>query len=81
MVRKNKQPRKKYIAIVKIKNNSDGSAYCVKYRFDDLLKFTGFLDSKYNGWKWFNVFANRGNNKGAQIGSFTNKNRPGAMHI
>lgn len=76
MVRKNKNGIKRYLAIVKINNNSDGSAYCVKYKFDNLLKFTQFLDRNWKDWKWFNVFSNKGNNKGKQIGSFTNKNKP-----
>jgi hypothetical protein len=38
---------KKYKAIVKIKNNPDGTAFCVKYKFNDLLKFTNFLDSSW----------------------------------
>lgn len=67
---------KKYVAIVKIKNNTDGTAYCVKYRFDDLLKFTEFLDKKWSEWKWYNVFSNSGNNKGKQIANFTSKKRP-----
>lgn len=67
---------KRYIAIVKISNNPDGKAYCVKYRFDDLLKFTSFLDVKWKGWKWFNLYSNRNENKGIQIASFTNRNRP-----
>jgi len=67
---------KKYIAIVKIKNNKDGSAKCVKYRFDNLLKFTEFLDLKWSEWKWYNVFSNRGNNKKTQIANYTNRKRP-----
>ena len=67
---------KKYKAIVKIKNNPDGTAYCVKYRFDDLLKFTKFLDSSWSEWKWFNVFSNKDENKNQQLGSFTKNNKP-----
>ena len=67
---------KRYTAIAKINNNSDGSAYCVKYRFDDLLKFTKFLDEKWPEWKWYNVYSNLGINEGKQIGNFTNVNRP-----
>lgn len=67
---------KRYIAIIKIRNNPDGTAYCVKYRFNDLMKFTEFLDRNWAEWKWFNVFSNRGNNKGMQVASFTNKKRP-----
>jgi hypothetical protein len=67
---------KKYIAIVKIKNNPDRTAYCVKYRFDNLLKFTSFLDEKWEDWKWFNVYINSGVDKGIQIGNFTKSRRP-----
>ncbi len=72
---------KKYVAIVKIKNNKDGTAYCVKYRFDNLLKFTEFLDEKWSGWKWYNVFSNRGNQIRKQIANFTNKKRPDKSYI
>lgn len=72
---------KKYIAIVKIKNNKNGSAKCVKYRFDNLLKFTVFLDKKWSGWKWYNVFSNKGDNKRTQIASYTNKNRPTKSYV
>lgn len=67
---------KRYTGIVKISNKPDGKAYCVKYRFNNLLKFTDFLDKKWNGWKWFNVYSNKEKNKGEQIANFTNKNRP-----
>lgn len=72
----NHNKSKRYKAIVKIRNNKDGTAYCVKYRFEDLLKLTEFLDKKWSEWKWYNVFSNRGNNKGKQIANFTNKKRP-----
>jgi len=67
---------KRYIAIVKIKNNPDGSAYCTKYHFSDLLKFTSFLDKKWPEWKWYNVYSNTEQNKGLQLGSFTKLKRP-----
>ena len=67
---------KRYTAIVKIKNNPDGSAYCVKYHFNDLLKFTKFLDEKWPAWKWYNVYSNNEEHKGIQIGNYTNKRRP-----
>lgn len=73
---RNRNKPKRYTAIVKISNNPDGSAYCVKYRFDNLVKFTRFLDNKWNGWKWFNVYSNKGENKGIQLASFTKKNSP-----
>lgn len=67
---------KKYVAIIKIKNNEDGTAHCVKYRFDNLLKFTDFLDAKWPEWKWFNVYSNIGKTKGNQLGNYTKFNRP-----
>ena len=71
-----KKVPKRYIAIVKAADNPDGSAKCLKYRFNDLLKFTIFLDKDWITWHWFNVYANRGNNKGHQLNNFTNKHRP-----
>ncbi len=67
---------KKYKVIVKISNNPNGTAYCVKYRVNDLLKFTQFIDKKWIEWKWFNVYSNLGINKGNQLANFTKKNRP-----
>ena len=78
---KDKNRTKKYIAIVKIKNNSDGTAHCVKYRFDNILKFTEFLDRKWPEWKWYNVYSNTGSTKGSQIRSYTKNNRPISMAI
>ncbi len=72
---------KKYKAIVKIKNNPDGTAFCIKYRFDDLLKFTNFLDSSWQEWKWYKVFSNKNENIGQQIGSFTKHNKPNSRYI
>lgn len=72
---------KKYKAIVKIKNNPDGTAYCVKYRFDDLLKFVVFLDEKWVNWKWFNVYSNRDNNKSVQIANYTKFKKPTTRNI
>jgi hypothetical protein len=80
-VPKDKNRAKKYIAIVKIKNNIDGTAHCVKYRFDDLIKFTNFLDREWPEWKWYNVYSNAGNNKRNQIGNFTKYNRPVSKSI
>jgi len=67
---------KRYKAIVKIKNNPDGSAYCIKYRVNDLIKFTRFLDQKWPEWKWFNIYSNTGINKGEQLANFTKNKRP-----
>jgi len=67
---------KRYLAIVKIENNPAGTAHCVKYRFDDLLNFTDFLDKNWTGWKWFNVYSNVEHNKGIQLANFTKNKRP-----
>jgi len=72
---------KKYKAIVKIRNNPDGSAYCVKYRFDDLLNFTKFLDKNWKDWKWYNVYSNQETNKGEQLANFTKYNRPKSKSV
>ena len=71
-----KKISKKYIAIVKVADNPDGSARCLKYRFNDLLKFTAFLDKGWKTWRWFNVYANRGFGQGEQLANYTNKRRP-----
>ena len=72
---------KRYVAIAKICNNTDGTAYCVKYRFNDLLLFTSFLDEKWKDWKWFNVYSNQGSSKGLQLANFTKNNRPKAKFV
>lgn len=72
---------KRYIAIVKISNKSDGSAHCLKYRFNNLLSFTKFLDTNWVEWKWFNVYSNTGIDKGKQLMNFTKYNRPKSKFI
>ena len=72
---------KKYKVIVKIKNNPDGTAYCIKYRVADLIKFTQFLDKKWSDWKWFNVYSNKGINKRGQLASFTKNRRPKSRFV
>ena len=62
---------KKYICIVKTDNEK-----FVRYHVNDLLLFTNFLDRKFTGWRWFNVFSNEKNSKGKQLTSFTKNNRP-----
>lgn len=83
MVQKNKDKplSKRYIAIAKTGNNPDGSARCVKYRFDNILKFRDFLDVKHPTWRWFNVYSNRGMNKGEQLASFTKYNLPTKKYV
>ena len=72
---------KRYTAIVKIKNRPDGSAHCVKYRFDNLLNFTKFLDKNWTQWKWFNVYSNKDTDRGKQLANFTKFNKPKAKYV
>jgi hypothetical protein len=72
---------KRYVAIVKIGDKSDGSAHCLKYRFDNLLLFTSFLDKKWGDWRWFNVYSNKGIDKGKQLSNFTKVNKPKSKFI
>ena len=72
---------KRYTAIVKIKNRPDGSAHCLKYRFDNLLLFTVFLDKNWNEWKWFNVYSNKGSDKRKQLANFTKFKRPKSKFV
>ena len=73
IMKKNKNEPKKYTCIVKVANNPDGSAKCLKYRLNDLFKFTYFLDTKHTSWKWFNVYLTKTKEK---IKSFTKYNKP-----
>lgn len=72
---------KRYTAIVKIKNRPDGSAHCLKYRFDNLLLFTVFLDKNWNEWKWFNVYSNKESDKRKQLANFTKFKRPKSKFV
>ena len=69
--RKNKS--KKYVCVAKIGNNPDQTAICVKYRSNDLRKFTDFLSRKHPTWTWFNVFLKETQK---QVMSFTKNNIP-----
>lgn len=71
----------KYTVIVKIKNDPDGTAHCLKYRVTDLIKFTQFLDKNWAAWKWFNVYSNTGINKGEQLANFTKNKRPESKFV
>jgi hypothetical protein len=65
--------KKKRVVIVKT-NKSE----FVKYEYvNDLVRFTNFLDVQFPDWRFMNVFDRETRE---QIGSFTNKNRPGC-HI
>ena len=72
-MKKTSNKPKKYSCIVKVGNNPDRSANCLKYRSNDLLKLTFFLDRKHPEWKWFNVFLK---STREQVMSFTKLRRP-----
>ena len=59
---------KKYICIAKVSDN-----HFVKYRLNDLLKFVAFLDTRWQGWRWFNVYDKQSKQ---QIANYTNRHRP-----
>ena len=50
-----------------------GNDKFVKYHCRDLVKFAKFLDEKFTGWRWFNVYDK---DTGEQIDNYTNKCRP-----
>jgi hypothetical protein len=64
---------KKYTCIAKT-----GDDKFLKYRLNDLLKFTRFLDKQWPGWRWYNVFDNRTK---TQVANFTKRKRPDASRI
>lgn len=59
---------KRYTCIAKVDDE-----HFVKYRLNDLLKFVAFLDQRWTGWRWFNVYDKRTKQ---QLASFTNRRRP-----
>lgn len=69
---------KKYRVIAKVGNNENGTAKCVKYNVNDLVKFSQFLDTNFSGWRWFNVYSKETR---LQIGNFTKNRRPTSKFI
>ena len=67
---------KKYRVIAKVGNKD-----FVKYKVNNLVKFTKFLDDKFPNWRWFNVYEYIKGNNGPQLGNFTSKNRPKSAFI
>jgi len=53
MTERQSKSKKKYVFIVKVSNSQ-----FVKYRANDIVKFVNFLDTNWNGWRWFNVYDN-----------------------
>jgi ABC-type uncharacterized transport system permease subunit len=64
---------KRYKVIVKVDKDQ-----FLRYHVNDLLSFVQFLDSKWKGWRWFNVYDDR---TGDQIASYTVKRLPASRHI
>lgn len=62
-----------YICIVKLSGND-----FKKWHTSDLLQFSSFLDTNYSTWRYFNVFDRT---TGAQLASYTQKNRPLSINI
>lgn len=69
---------KKYKVIAKIGNNADGTAHCVKYNVNDLVKFADFLDKKFPDWRWFNVYSKQTK---LQLANFTKYRRPTKKYV
>ncbi|MGF7230004.1 hypothetical protein [Arachidicoccus sp.] len=59
---------KKYICIVKVNETK-----FVRYHVNNLISFVSFLDKRFAGWRWMNVFDYRTKQ---QLGSFSKNNRP-----
>ncbi len=67
---------KKYKVIAKVTEDK-----FVRYNCNNLLSFTSFLDEKFKGWRWFNVYLYQRDGRGGQVGNFTNKDRPKGAFI
>lgn len=63
--------KKKYKVIAKVSADK-----FVKYNVNNLVKFSEFLDTKFNGWRWFNVYQYTKDGSGSQLANFTSSNRP-----
>lgn len=66
----------RYAVIVKCDKGAGKTASFKKWRTSDLVKLVQFLDTYHRSWLWFNVFSNRGINKGTQIANYTRYSRP-----
>jgi len=69
-----------YICIVKVDDNPDGSAKCLRYHTSNLLSFVDFLDEKWPTWRWFNVYDHKFR-KGKLIANYTKNDRPAFKRI
>ena len=66
----------RYAVIVKCDEGRGNEASFKKWRTSDLVNLTQFLDTYHRNWLWFNVYSNRGINKGIQLENFTRYRRP-----
>jgi hypothetical protein len=57
---KKDRPKKRYRCIVFVYGRSDRQGKHLKYRVDDLLKFTEFLDKSHPNWWIISVYAGPG---------------------
>jgi hypothetical protein len=62
---------KKYKVIAKVDNEK-----FVKYNVNNLVMFAKFLDTHFQGWRWFNVYEYTKDSTGKQLANYTNRNRP-----
>jgi len=62
----------KYVCIVKTSEKH------LKFYVTDLIKFTSYLDTNFDTWKYFNVYDK---NTRQQIGNFTINNKPTSRRI
>lgn len=69
-------PKKKYKVIAKV-----GGSQFVRYNVNDLLAFTRFLDERFLGWRWFNVYRYTKAGDGEQLASFTTRERPTSRFV
>jgi len=67
---------KKYRVIAKVEKDK-----FVKYKVNNLIMFTKFLDRKFSGWRWFNVYEYNKSHNGKQLASFTSNNKPRSKYI
>lgn len=73
---------KRYRVIAKVHRSIPGKPdRCCKWKVNDLISFTRFLDKNYPDWQWFNVFKYAPGDRGQQLASFSKYNRPTSRSI
>ena len=66
---------KKYRVIAKTGKTNEAQNF-KKWKCNNLVKFTAFLDKNYPDWCYFNVYEYRKGERGIQLESFTKNKRP-----